>query len=95
MARLRERYVLEYPLCVQRSSAREPSPLCCRWGAWEPLLAACVAYGGRYVSLYGIAWFGGFDGPFVALLPAAVHPPWRDEFYDRERRKVSLAKSAR
>src|SRR6266478_715466 len=28
---------------------------------------------------------GGFDGSFVALFPAAVHPPRRDDVYDRER----------
>src|ERR1700676_1999616 len=45
---------------------------------------------GRYVSLCGIAWVGGFDGPFPALLPGLVHSPRGDDLYDRERGKVHL-----
>src|SRR3984957_16219739 len=38
----------------------------------------------------GIAPLGGFDGPFVALLPAAFHSPRRDDFYHRARGKILL-----
>ena len=38
----------------------------------------------------GIAFLGGFDGPFVALLPGPVHPPRDDDVHDRERRQLHL-----
>jgi hypothetical protein len=41
-------------------------------------------------AFYGIAQFGGFDGPFVALFPAAIHSPRRDDIYDRERGEIQL-----
>jgi cyclopropane-fatty-acyl-phospholipid synthase len=38
----------------------------------------------------GIALIGGFDGPFVALLPAAIHSTRRDDIYHRERGGIYL-----
>ena len=43
----------------------------------------------------GIARLGGFDGTFVALLPAAVHSPRRDNLHDRERGKIHLRRRNR
>src|ERR1700722_17994342 len=43
----------------------------------------------------GIAPLGGFDGPFVALLPAAVHSPRCDDFYHRARGKILLRRRHR
>src|ERR1700732_468528 len=48
------------------------------------------ASGVTAVRHYGIAWFGGFDGPLVALFPDAVHSPRDDGVYDCERGKVHL-----
>src|ERR1700761_2562273 len=33
---------------------------------------------------------GGFDRPFVALLPAKVHPPRCDHLHHRQRREICL-----
>jgi hypothetical protein len=41
------------------------------------------------LSLYGIA-LGGFDGPFVAVFPEAVHSPRLDDVHDRKRGKVHV-----
>src|SRR6266568_6061369 len=39
--------------------------------------------------------FGGFDGPFVAVLPEAVHSPRLDDVHDRKRGKVHLRRRDR
>src|SRR5260370_6931659 len=41
-------------------------------------------------AFYGIAQFGGFDGPFVALFPAALHSPRRDDLYHPDRAEIKL-----
>ena len=38
---------------------------------------------------------GGFDGPFVALLPEPVHSPRRDDVHDRERGDIHLRRRHR
>src|SRR6202022_5144165 len=43
------------------------------------------ASGVTAVRHYGIAWFGGFDGPLVALFPDAVHSPRDDGVFDPAR----------
>ena len=49
-----------------------------------------VAGDGRQVRLVGIAQFGGFDGPFVALFPQPVHSPRHDAVYHRKRGQIQL-----
>src|SRR5260370_36948098 len=39
--------------------------------------------------------FGGFDGPFVAVLSEAVHSPRLDDVHDRKRGKVHLRRRDR
>src|SRR6186713_2683058 len=79
----REHANCEYPLCVQRTSATAPPPLCltsrCSGTRLSPLAPGVAA-------AWPARWdrsVGGFDGPFVALFPAAVHSPRRDDVYDR------------
>jgi len=38
--------------------------------------------------IYCIAWFGGVDGPFVALLAQAIHSPRVDDIYDGKWRNI-------
>jgi hypothetical protein len=81
---LRECHIPEYPLCLQRSSARAPSLLCFGGGAAEQdgSRAPGVTAGG--VACTG-SLFGGFDGPFVTLFPESIHSPRNDDVHDRER----------
>ena len=59
-------------------------------GVLEPFGFQRVECDGRDQGFSGIALIGGFDGPIVTLLPAAVHTPRFDDIYQRERRKVYL-----
>ena len=54
------------------------------------VLRASGVTAGTFANLcfYGIAQFGGFDGPFVALFPAAVHSPRCDDICHRERGEI-------
>src|ERR1700684_946959 len=53
------------------------------------LVSLCVDATAGF-GFYGIAPLGGFDGPFVALLPAAIYSPRSDNFYHRARGKIHL-----
>src|SRR5258708_9231244 len=50
---------------------------------------------GTLASASAGSLFGGFDGPFAALFPGAVHSPRLDDVHDRKRGKVHLRRRDR